>query len=109
MKTPLEKYYFKKEEMKKYWKETISQYESYLTSPVDGHSFVSFSLRPAWWVNNSDHTLIMLSLWHDRINMYITHWRNGEKIEEDRIIDSYYDYKRMIREFDVIKTLYHLK
>lgn len=110
MRTPLEKYYFKKEEMKRYWNETIARYEPYLTHPVDGHTWVSFLFRsPYWGMKDDNCSLVMISLWHDRINLYITHWRNGEEIREEKKIDSYCDYVRMIRDIDATKEFFHLK
>lgn len=110
MRTPLERLYFKKEEMKGYWDKTITRYESYLTNPVDGHTFVCFSFKsPYWWENKANRSLVILSLWHDRINCYIIHQRNGKEIREEKKIDSYYDYVHMIRDIDEIKEFFHLK
>lgn len=107
MRTPLEKFYFKKEEkMKEYLDKLITRYEPYLTAPA-GRTWASFSFHTPYWKKNNNYSLIMLSLWHDRINFYAIYWHNEEEIKkEERTINSYYDYINMIHYIDKVKNLY---
>lgn len=111
MKSPLEKYYFKKEEMKKYWDKIVARYALYLNTP-DNHNWNSFSFSYPWYMNSRSHSLVMISLYHDKILMTAVHWRgeNGEeKTEERRVINSYYDYINAIHYIDVVKDFFRLK
>ena len=111
MKSPLEKLYFKKEEMKRYWDKIVARYETYLNKP-DNDSWISLSFRYPWYKHSRSHSLVMISLYHDKILMTVVHWRGEygeEKTEERRVIDSYYDYINAIRYIDAIKDFFRLK
>jgi hypothetical protein len=110
MKTPLEKYYFKKEEIRKYWDKIVARYEPYLNYPANGYSWVSFSFKYPWYTHNKSHSLVMVSLYHDKILLTAVHWRGEkeeEKTEEKRIIDSYYDYISAIHYIDSIRNFFN--
>lgn len=95
----------KKGIIKGYWERLLSEYKDYLRYPQDDGSWNSFSFS-SLLLNNHDHSLVMVSLYRDKILVSIIDWRGEEEFKEERSIKDYASFINTINRINKSKKFF---
>lgn len=103
--TDYELWKLKKEQIRKYWDDMLSEYENHLGSPKDSGGWNSISFRSIL-LKNHDHSLVMMSLYSNKIDVTIIDWRGNEEFKEERVIKDLPSYINTVHRINKSKEYF---